>query len=128
LIRRRIEEGFGQIKTVAILRKTKHDGTARVGFMFTLAAAAYNLVRIPKLVADAVPRSGRKNCPHQGWPRVILIRRTGNPWLFRSLPGPFVLSRPDQCSDHIALKSGTHKLDRSAVDRNVFIYRGRALW
>lgn len=49
-IRKRIEEGFGYIKTVAILRKTRHRGTARVGFMFTLAAAAYNLVRIPKLL------------------------------------------------------------------------------
>jgi transposase len=54
-IRKRIEEGFGYIKTVAILRKTRHRGTARVGFMFTLAAAAYNLVRIPKLLA-AAPR------------------------------------------------------------------------
>ena len=53
--RKRIEEGFGYIKTVAILRKTRHRGTARVGFMFTLAAAAYNLVRIPKLLA-ATPR------------------------------------------------------------------------
>ena len=50
-IRKRIEEGFGYIKTVAVLRKTRHRGTARVGFMFTLAAAAYNLVRIPKLLA-----------------------------------------------------------------------------
>jgi len=49
-IRKRIEEGFGYIKTVAALRKTRHRGTARVGFVFTLAAAAYNLVRIPKLL------------------------------------------------------------------------------
>lgn len=49
-IRKRIEEGFGYIKTVAILRKARHCGAARVGFMFTLAAAAYNLVRIPKLL------------------------------------------------------------------------------
>jgi transposase len=55
-IRKRIEEGFGYIKTGAILRKTRHRGTARVGFMFTLAAAAYNLVRIPKLLEAAVPR------------------------------------------------------------------------
>jgi transposase len=49
-IRKRIEESFGYIKTVAVLRKTRHRGTARVGFMFTLAATAYNLVRIPKLL------------------------------------------------------------------------------
>jgi hypothetical protein len=33
------------------LRKTRHRGRARVGWMFTLAVAAYNLVRIPKLLA-----------------------------------------------------------------------------
>ena len=54
-IRKRIEEGFGYIKTVAVLRKTRHRGTARVGFMFTLAATAYNLVRISKLLA-AIPQ------------------------------------------------------------------------
>jgi len=52
-IRKRIEEGFGWIKTVSGLRKTRHRGTARVGWQFTLAAAAYNLVRIPKLLAAA---------------------------------------------------------------------------
>jgi hypothetical protein len=50
-VRKRIEEVFGWIKTVAGLRKTRHRGTARVGWMFTFAAAAYNLVRIPKLLA-----------------------------------------------------------------------------
>ena len=51
IVRKRIEEPFGWIKTIALLRKTRHRGTARVGWMFTLAAAAYNLVRIPKLLA-----------------------------------------------------------------------------
>jgi hypothetical protein len=50
VIRKRIEESFGWIKTVAVLRKTRHRGAARVGWMFTLAATAYNLVRIPKLL------------------------------------------------------------------------------
>jgi transposase len=50
VIRKRIEEPFGWIKTVAVLRKTRHRGAARVGWMFTLAATAYNLVRIPKLL------------------------------------------------------------------------------
>ncbi len=49
--RKRIEEVFGWIKTVGGLRKTRHRGTARVGWMFTLAAVAYNAVRIPKLLA-----------------------------------------------------------------------------
>jgi len=51
IIRKRIEEPFGGIKTVAVLRKTRHRGAARVGWMFTLAATAYYLVRIPKLLA-----------------------------------------------------------------------------
>jgi len=48
-VRKRIEEAFGWIKTVAGLRKTKHRGTDRVGWAFTLAATAYNLLRIPKI-------------------------------------------------------------------------------
>jgi len=53
LIRKRIEEPFGWVKTVAVLRKTRHRGVARVGWMFTIAMAAYNLIRIPKLLAPA---------------------------------------------------------------------------
>lgn len=52
-IRKRIEEGFGWMKTVRGLRQTRHRGTARVGWQFTLTAAAYDLVRIPKLLAIA---------------------------------------------------------------------------
>jgi hypothetical protein len=52
-VRKRIEEAFGWIKTVAGLKKTRHRGTARVGWMFTLTAAACNLVRLPKLLAAA---------------------------------------------------------------------------
>jgi transposase len=51
-IRKRIEEAFGWIKTVAGQEKTKFRGAARVGFAFTFAAAAYNLVRLPKLLAQ----------------------------------------------------------------------------
>jgi len=51
--RKRVEEAFGWLKTVAVLRKTRHRGVARVGWMFTLAAAAYNLVRIRNLTAIA---------------------------------------------------------------------------
>lgn len=53
-IRKRIEEVFGWMKTVGVLRKTRHRGTERVGWMFTFVAAAYNLVRLPKLLAGAV--------------------------------------------------------------------------
>jgi len=51
-IRKRIEEAFGWIKTVAGQDKTKLRGRDRVGWAFTLAAAAYNLVRLPKLLAE----------------------------------------------------------------------------
>ena len=49
-IRKRIEESFGWIKTTGGLAKTRHRGLQRVGWSFTLAAAAYNLVRLPKLL------------------------------------------------------------------------------
>ena len=52
-IRKRIEEAFGWIKTVAGQEKTKFRGVDRVGWAFTFAAAAYNLVRLPKLMAGA---------------------------------------------------------------------------
>ena len=47
--RKRIEEVFGWMKSAAGFHKTRHRGTARVGWMFTLNAAAYNLIRLPKL-------------------------------------------------------------------------------
>ena len=52
-IRKRIEEAFGWMKTVAGLRKTKLRGLPKVDWAFTFAAAAYNLVRAPKLIAAA---------------------------------------------------------------------------
>ena len=54
-LRKRIEEGFGWLKTTAGLAKTRHRGIQRVGWTFTLTAAAYNLVRLPKLLAEPVP-------------------------------------------------------------------------
>jgi transposase len=51
--RKRIEEIFGWLKTVGGLRKTRHRGLARVGWMFTFALAAYNLVRMRNLAAAA---------------------------------------------------------------------------
>jgi hypothetical protein len=50
-IRKRIEEAFDWIKTVAGQDKTKFCGRDRVGWAFTFAAAAYDLVRLPKLMA-----------------------------------------------------------------------------
>jgi len=52
-IRKRIEEVFGWIKTIAGQEKTSFRGVERVGWAFTFAAAAYNLVRLPRLLAEA---------------------------------------------------------------------------
>jgi IS5 family transposase len=49
--RKRVEEIFGWLKTVGGLRKTRHRGVARVGWMFTFALAAYNLVRMRNLLS-----------------------------------------------------------------------------
>jgi Transposase DDE domain len=52
-VRRRIEEAFNWIKTSAGLRKVRHRGTDRVDWLFTLTAAACNLVRLAKLLEGA---------------------------------------------------------------------------
>jgi transposase len=52
--RKRIEECFGWLKTVAGLRKLRHRGVHKVDWIFTFACAAYNLVRMRNLAA-AVP-------------------------------------------------------------------------
>jgi len=48
--RKRIEECFGWLKDIARLRKLKHRGLFKVAWIFTFAAAAYNLVRMRKLI------------------------------------------------------------------------------
>src|SRR3954454_18063517 len=53
LVRKRIEETFGWMKTIGGQRKTRYRGTPRVGWMFTLAAAACDLIRLPKLLGAA---------------------------------------------------------------------------
>ena len=52
-MRKRIEEVFGWMKTVGGQRKTRYRGSAKVGWMFTLSAAAYNLIRLPNLLRVA---------------------------------------------------------------------------
>jgi transposase len=52
-IRKRIEEAFGWAKTVAGLRKARHRGLPKIDWQFTLAMAAYNLIRLPKLLEPA---------------------------------------------------------------------------
>ncbi len=53
--RKRIEECFGWLKTIALLRKVRHRGTLKVDWIFAFACAAYNLVRMRNLMAAAVP-------------------------------------------------------------------------
>ncbi len=48
--RKMIEEVFGWMKTVGLMRKARHRGTALVGWMFEFTAAAYNLVRMRRLM------------------------------------------------------------------------------
>lgn len=54
LKRKRIEESFGWLKTIALMRKVRHRGIFKVGWVFTFAAAAYNLVRMRNLGSPAV--------------------------------------------------------------------------
>ena len=49
--RKRIEEIFGWLKTVALMRKVRHRGRAVIEWLFTFAVSAYNLVRIRNLTA-----------------------------------------------------------------------------
>jgi transposase len=49
-VRKRIEEVFGWVKVIGGQRKTRYRGTPLVGWMFTLSAAAYDLIRLPKLL------------------------------------------------------------------------------
>lgn len=49
-IRKRVEEVFGWMKTVGNYRSPKYRGTDRVGWHFTLVAAAYNLVRMRNIL------------------------------------------------------------------------------
>jgi len=54
LKRKRIEESFGWLKTIALMRKVRHRGIFKVGWVFTFAAAAYNLVRMRNLGSPTV--------------------------------------------------------------------------
>ena len=51
--RKRIEECFGWLKTIALVRKVRHRGVCKVHWIFTFACAAYNLLRMRNLAAAA---------------------------------------------------------------------------
>ena len=50
--RKLVEQAFGWMKTVGLLRKLRHRGGRLVDWIFTFAAAAYNLVRWRNLLAQ----------------------------------------------------------------------------
>jgi len=52
-IRKRAEEIFAWVKTIVGLKKTKQRGIEKVGWSFTFALAAFNLIRLPKLLSQA---------------------------------------------------------------------------
>ena len=91
--RKRVEEVFGWIRTVAQQRKTRFRGLERVGWMFTLAASAHNLVRMRNLwrLADrdkVCPETGKGSAGH-----TAISHTTANSAHF---PG-FIRSSSDQC-------------------------------
>jgi len=49
-VRKRIEEIFGWMKTIGLVRQSKYRGQDRVGWMFVFTAAIYNLVRMRRLL------------------------------------------------------------------------------
>ena len=51
--RKRIEESFGWMKTIGMLKKVKLRGLEKVGWLFTFVAAVYNLYRLQRLEAQA---------------------------------------------------------------------------
>jgi transposase len=52
--RKRVEQSFGWMKMIGMLRKVKLRGREKIGWLFTFAGAAYNLVRLRRLQAQAV--------------------------------------------------------------------------
>ena len=55
--RKMVEEVFGWMKTIGLMRKLRHRGTAQIDWMFEFAAAAYNLVRMRRLMPAAAFRA-----------------------------------------------------------------------
>jgi transposase len=51
VVRKRVEEIFGWMKTVGMLRKLRHRGTPRVAWAFLFGATVFNLVRMRTLLA-----------------------------------------------------------------------------
>jgi Transposase DDE domain len=52
--RKRVEEIFGWVKTVGLMRKVRHRGKELVGWIFVFTMAIYNVVRISNLKETGV--------------------------------------------------------------------------
>ncbi len=50
--RKLVEEIFGWLKTIGLMRKTRHKGVTRGGWMFTFTNAIYNLIRIKNIIGQ----------------------------------------------------------------------------
>ena len=50
--RKALEQSFGWMKSVGLLRKMRHRGRRRVGWMFTFTAAVYDMVRMRRLLEE----------------------------------------------------------------------------
>ncbi len=82
--RKRVEECFGWLKTIALMRKVRNRGIEKVGWVFAFAAAAYNLVRMRKLLPSpvgaawsqgrSVPERGQSGRKGPQLEQVILLR------------------------------------------------------
>lgn len=48
--RKHIEEYFGWMKNIGLMRKLRHIGRARVAWIFRFTAAAYNVTRLKTLL------------------------------------------------------------------------------
>jgi hypothetical protein len=51
--RKRVEQSFGWMKMVGMLKKVKLRGIEKVGWLFIFTGAAYNLCRLRNLMARA---------------------------------------------------------------------------
>jgi transposase len=75
--RKRIEEVFGWAKAAAGLAKIKLRGRRKVEAAFTMGLAAYNLVRLPKLLQAGLTHGGHNPSPHPLEGTFHLDRRRG---------------------------------------------------
>jgi len=122
--RKRIEEVFGWLKTVGMLRKTRHRGVFKVGWVFTFAAAAYNLVRMRTLLFPAVQSAQVRGevCPNaeiqsvlatyppQGYFRTSLISPKRRWTAKHDSPNYFFSSLLKRAYDAVASTDGTRFL------------------